>query len=149
MTLSNSCYQSCHHWLRLEKSLCPVDLLVIFIIPELQMIQIVMFLENSTLFCQLCFSFFPQRLSTSGPCRPVFVHHVVQVENNLVPEALCLCLQMGTHQREGQAPHAQPSHQQSELITVCTICVVCVCQRLKKVWWLNRTIIVIFFGYYG
>ncbi|KAA8577539.1 hypothetical protein FQN60_017596 [Etheostoma spectabile] len=54
-------------------------------------------------------------LSTS---RPVIFHHVVQVEDNLVPEALCLCLQMGTHQREGQAPHAQPSHQQNDTALV-------------------------------
>lgn len=74
-------------------------------------------------YCQLCFSFLPQQLSTSVPPRPVTDHHVVQVEDNLVPEALCLCVQMGTHQREGQAPHAQPSHQQSEWITDC----VCVC----------------------
>lgn len=59
---------------------------------------------------------FPQYLSTSGPRSAVNVHHVVQVESHLVPEALRLCLQMGTHQREGQAPDAQPSHQQSEWI---------------------------------
>lgn len=54
---------------------------------------------------------FTLQISTSRTFRIATVHHALQVENNMVPEAVPLCLQMGTHQREGQAPHAQPSHQ--------------------------------------
>lgn len=48
--------------------------------------------------------------SFPSPSRPVNAHHVVQVKDDVVPEALCLCVQMGAHQREREAPHAQPSH---------------------------------------
>lgn len=32
----------------------------------------------------------------------------------MLPETLCLHVQMGPYQRERQAPHAQPSHQQGQ-----------------------------------
>lgn len=44
----------------------------------------------------------------------LYWHHVVPVEKHIVPEVERLGLQMGSHQREGETAHAQPSHQQSE-----------------------------------
>lgn len=70
-----------------------------------------------SVFFHLSLSCLPQKPvdlleSTSGPT-PVTVYHVVQIKDNLVSEAMHLSLQMGPHQRKRQAPHAQPSHQQS------------------------------------
>lgn len=61
-------------------------------------------------FVNLCLSFLSV---VSGALSELCVHHV-PVEERVVPATLCLCLQMGTHQGKGQAPHAQPSHQQSK-----------------------------------
>lgn len=61
-------------------------------------------------FVNLCLSFLSV---ASGALSELCVHHV-PVEERVVPATLCLCLQMGTHQGKGQAPHAQPSHQQSK-----------------------------------
>lgn len=36
----------------------------------------------------------------------------VQTEDVLVPESMCAFIQISSHQSEGQAPHAQPPHQQ-------------------------------------
>lgn len=44
----------------------------------------------------------------------VCVHHAIQAEDSVLAETLCRCVQMGPYQRKGQAPNAQPSHQQGQ-----------------------------------
>lgn len=50
----------------------------------------------------------------SAEASAVWVHHVVQAEDRVLAETVCLHVQMGPYQRKGQASHAQPSHQQGQ-----------------------------------
>ena len=77
-----------------------------------------------------------QSISTTLSAEQVTVRHVVQVEGLAAHPAVCQCVPMGSHEGQGQAPYAQPTHQQGKqagpgfpsgvVLCVQVYCVCCV-----------------------